>query len=55
MLLSTGNTSSNTLCSMGGAIFARPVFPGGKFPSYTTRQFCMVLPNLVLTSPKRRL
>ena len=55
MLLLTGSTSLGALCSMGGTKFFRPVFPGGKFPSCTTRQFCMVPPNLVIASPGRHL
>ena len=45
MLLSTGGTSLGALCSRGGATFARPVSPDGKFPSYTIMLSCKVLAN----------
>ena len=53
MLLFTGSTSSGAPCSKGGVIFALPVFPSGKFPSYAMMQLCMVLTSLVLDSPGR--
>ena len=34
MLLSTGSTSLGAPCFRGGATFAHPMSPSGKFPSY---------------------
>ena len=45
MLLPTGSTSSDALCSMGDATFAHPMSPSGLFLSYAMMQLCMVLPS----------
>ena len=45
MLLPMGSTSSGAPYSRGGVISARPMSPGGKFPSYAMIRSYMVLPN----------